>query len=774
MAKKLDLAASAMFQDRGGSNTHKALEKDRAVLIALLAERGDGSFMRGWRRELDPDGTLVVSFSDFLTVATKLSYFGDCMGLFAQGDSVNTMTLAELHPEHGGLLNRFQAWVKAEFGDPLEWFKWLDSDGTGEVPYEDFAARCTRRGFESTAEELRLIWEICDHEADGSLALGDVVFLELDPIARSQQLFKVKLGKMIQWRQQTSEEFIKHLEEMKKEGAGKHKAHRKAPRAWMERYFETMPTVACYAKQMRAIEAKERGKKAYRKLCTHMRRTYVQEVRAFRRAMNPYGCELTPMQLRSYCSKHGLTLHTTDLWRHLDADNDGSIKLEEFSIHNALLLGKFFQWAKVKYGSCAAIWKQPEAAATSRKMTGTWFSEKAMQASVFRETLRVLEWPEVDNDVVRKAVFNCLDLNGFGMIGLGDLQWLDTWRPADWVFAQPDPAEWEKLRALLIKLYGHLLRAWRALLDRDDSNMISWVEFRDACKRIKFDGNTAAVWRVLDDDLSGVVTMKEYDLESFGILNSFKDWAELHFGSINHAFKQLDEDKSGTVSFKELRGACRKLHWTGDVRVLFDCLDVGGGADADGKRSLALKEVAFLDKWQNLPEEEVEDDDDSTQAEKPLKVTTVPAALVESTERLASPINIHKLGFTDWRSASMSSLPPAPLGRTVSSFATKSSGLCKAGSLPKLPPSPSSPYGEKLWGREISGMTKPPQRWRKDAGGLINAARTSSKIARAHGIDVHRDPTGLPQFDGTRRAFSHRLSGLSDAASDDERPGSSP
>merc|ERR1711939_321269 len=62
----------------------------------------------------------------------------------------------------------------------------------------------------------------------------------------------------------------------------------------------------------------------------------------------------------------------------------------------------------------------------------------------------------------------------------------------------------------------------------------------------------------------------------------------------------MDDDSNGLVSFNELKRACQKLHWDGEVRLLFNCLDMDGKLDC-GRRFIALKEVLFLDSWSSDP-----------------------------------------------------------------------------------------------------------------------------------------------------------------------------
>eukprot|EP00434_Breviolum_minutum_P015093 symbB.v1.2.013306.t1/scaffold936.1/size150329/3 len=97
--------------------------------------------------------------------------------------------------------------------------------------------------------------------------------------------------------------------------------------------------------------------------------------------------------------------------------------------------------------------------------------------------------------------------------------------------------------------------------------------------------------------------LSRYDGPSAELLGSFKTWCEDNFGSVHRAFNVLDHDGSGTISLPELRRACQKRSWRGDVPMLFRCLDVEG--DADHAR-LSLDEIGFLDNWEVPSEDEPE------------------------------------------------------------------------------------------------------------------------------------------------------------------------
>mmetsp|Transcript_5868 Transcript_5868/g.11858 ORF Transcript_5868/g.11858 Transcript_5868/m.11858 type:complete len:795 (+) Transcript_5868:84-2468(+) len=620
-------------------------------VVSALRQRGGGELLRGWRRELDPDGLLEVHFKQFCQAAGRLGITGDVSVLFSLERDHQGLTLAELAPEEGLTMGRFKRWVKGKFGGPEKMFQVFDETGLGRLHEDPFMAACRKHGFDASDGDIRDIFACCDVEGAKSLCDVDVLFLEADQQIRDVKRFKRRMDQ----KDQQQQLFMSAYEE----SCAKPPRHRLAPRPWQAETFEShLPAVVSQKRQGWQRQVQRRGEEAHASFMRQLRSAYGNEVRAWRLGLDPETTfELSLQSVRRYCSRTHLRVDVQVLWKSMDLDSSGTLELEEFCPKPAEALASFQRWAKEAAGSCAALWDQPEAeqARLLPQRGGSWRSDKKMLLETFEEVLRTLGWTEASgscqpsgHDIAatnaKALVLASLDLYGCGFISRSDLEWLDKWDAPQWLSAKPDRRAWEELRALILAKYRHPLRAWRSLLDKDDSNQISWTEFRHACKQLRFKGNVAGAWREVDADRSGLVSLAEFDAPSAELLGSFKEWIETNFGSIEQAFKALDSDGSGCISYSELKCVCRRLKWGGSVRTLFDCLDAGGQRDTDGRATLSFDEVSFLDSWQAEPgaalqrartfstfpspaDAEAEGREDSTQA---------PAVLRRSSLRLGS------------------------------------------------------------------------------------------------------------------------------------------
>jgi len=402
--------------------------------------------------------------------------------------------------------------------------------------------------------------------------------------------------------------------------------------AWLEHDVKVDPRRVLEQRQNHRKALDVAKVKAWKELLHFVERTAGTDrgarIRFWRRTLDPMGnFYISTAAMRRFLRKIHFRAGAGSLWRALDKDGDGQCSMEELDVTASDRLAHFRRWARQRYGRCVALW-ETEAfrdvfrpprhddddhyhTASIDDRHQTFLGLKKLTYVQLRRCLALLDYHPVKDpkgvltpSMQVTALMQSLDRHGCGFVELADFKWLDQWTTPEWLGTQEDAGAWHALRSTMQKRHGHLLKAWRKLLDCDGSNRVSWGEFRDACVRLKFKGNIGGAWRHLDEDFSGYITLREVDEDSFNLLNSFKLWCDGMFGSVAEAFRMLDKDGGGSLTFSELRRACRRRTppWDGEVRLLFECLDVGGSKTGE-RRSVAFDEIAFLDKWEDVQAE---------------------------------------------------------------------------------------------------------------------------------------------------------------------------
>merc|ERR1712046_232008 len=107
---------------------------------------------------------------------------------------------------------------------------------------------------------------------------------------------------------------------------------------------------------------------------------------------------------------------------------------------------------------------------------------------------------------------------------------------------------------------------------------VAWQDFRAACRKVLSaeDCRTLPMaWRALDDDLSGWLSLREFDPDAFEKLMQFTLWTHESFGSTLAAFPKLLGNKDGKLTLTEFRQACKPSGLGDDiVHYIFSGLDV--------------------------------------------------------------------------------------------------------------------------------------------------------------------------------------------------------
>mmetsp|Transcript_36738 Transcript_36738/g.88307 ORF Transcript_36738/g.88307 Transcript_36738/m.88307 type:complete len:908 (-) Transcript_36738:219-2942(-) len=126
--------------------------------------------------------------------------------------------------------------------------------------------------------------------------------------------------------------------------------------------------------------------------------------------------------------------------------------------------------------------------------------------------------------------------------------------------------------------YGSLLKAWR-LMDKDGTNTMSFKEFCTVLADFDFDGDTIDLWRQLDVDGSGEVTLEEIEPRVGKLWSRFLDWSVSRNGGGTNTWAILDTAASNKLDRAQFYKALVSARFLKpgdekDSQVLFDGLNL--------------------------------------------------------------------------------------------------------------------------------------------------------------------------------------------------------
>merc|ERR1712224_395314 len=153
-------------------------------------------------------------------------------------------------------------------------------------------------------------------------------------------------------------------------------------------------------------------------------------------------------------------------------------------------------------------------------------------------------------------------------------------------------------------------------MGKDSSMRVNWAEFQSACRRLK--ANSAAqmpgIWRALDPQLCGFVTIESFNARAFELLGGFRLWVLKNFGTMLALMQALDDGKEEdakiiSLNLKEFSTGMLEIAERQGLQLSDD--DVAylyNGLDLDGQGLISPDELMFLETWEmdiDLQEEAV-------------------------------------------------------------------------------------------------------------------------------------------------------------------------
>lgn len=173
------------------------------------------------------------------------------------------------------------------------------------------------------------------------------------------------------------------------------------------------------------------------------------------------------------------------------------------------------------------------------------------------------------------------------------------------------------LKEFLRQSHGSPLLAWMSMFDKNGDGKVDEEEFEQGLKEIGYLGDAKQLFRDVDDDGSGVLTMKELDSWSADLWSGFKRWCAQTFTSATDMVMKLKRSVSaaalarrGSIVGHERRGssdempsfikadfvenACR-MGWYGLFEpLLYDSLDI------ERKGRVTAANIGWLEKERRL------------------------------------------------------------------------------------------------------------------------------------------------------------------------------
>mmetsp|Transcript_69097 Transcript_69097/g.131845 ORF Transcript_69097/g.131845 Transcript_69097/m.131845 type:complete len:962 (+) Transcript_69097:139-3024(+) len=529
-----------------------------------------GSVLLAWRKVFDPRAVGELFFSEFVDALTSLSWSGNTSALWGAlvrrahaNNKEIVVGLQEISPDDDRVIERFKFWVEDKFNGAVEMFNALTGNcANASLTYDDLIRACHSYGHQ---EQMSLVWEFLDANQSGAISLKDMAVLEVSGLKRKCAL---------------EPDFEMALEEAKS---------------------------AAMSLKLRARLQKRAQEHALRDFMRKVRGASGGSlIRGFRRILDRNGnMTVSKVEMLKGCRQVAFGGDVLALWKAMDQDGDGCVQLPEVDVRMALVLANFKKWSWDNHGSCVKAMQH--FAALAKRRTAKW------RVDDFVAAVCLSTWPAVPGISVKQAaamLHEAADYNGRRTIIAKDVAFLDTWEPSPWLFSDPDFAGKEQLIKMMRSRYANLIVAWRRLFDRNNKNHVTYKDFSHACLSFGLK-NAPGIWRALDMDHLGYISLKNIDNDSAQLLLDFKEWAEETFGTIQFAFRVLDSTNKNAVSMPVFKRVLTDFGFPGDARVLFQSLKPdSSGRHRNREARLRLDDLTHLCSWETALDYDFEDLDD--------------------------------------------------------------------------------------------------------------------------------------------------------------------
>jgi hypothetical protein len=275
------------------------------------------------------------------------------------------------------------------------------------------------------------------------------------------------------------------------------------------------------------------------------------------------------------------------LWREVDIDGSGEITFDEIDADSAQVWNMFRRWCGAKFSGPKDMVQKLQQV-YDQQCPGSEIVRGALTKDQWSGGLPLLGWGQGYEQVFYEAMMK----NTEGQLVVRHLRWLQgevdnhnaraearrhAQRQLENQVAKRQAGQYalKEFKSFLKRQFGNLFRAWRKVLDKDESMTVQKHELFKACRQLDYHGDVRSLWHALDFDDSGVATLDEFDPNTARLLALFLAWQEKIWGKRSSfaMFKSMDTSHNNKISFEKFCREC-ELRGFGRAHELAPVLDV--------------------------------------------------------------------------------------------------------------------------------------------------------------------------------------------------------
>jgi len=506
---------------------------DLAALKKLLVNKY-GSLAAAWKYGLDLDRNGKITYNEFSRAVREIGFHGNIKAIWKElnTDESNDISLEELDPAAHKHLSQFEAHVHGKHGSYLEAWQALGVNPGTRIHKKQFQEMCAQLDYTGDVDEL--FKHLLTKPAVPSFSLSELdprVLQEsymnperLNPVSRKE--------KVEAWRK---ESLAKDM------GASDYKAVRTI-------LLNQYGTIACAWRHLLDVDGN--GKISFVEFGNAMRRI-------------------------------GYKGKIKDLWLQLEKDGNGYITMDELDPKAHKALTAFRELVLSQYSNWLEAWEFFDHK-KARRLNEVQFVERCetlgYQGDANELYRYFLDHPscefvtlaDLDKEAAREAGFDPERFNTLLKKQEYEAAQEEQKRQQANKLAEDVPS----LMKILLKRFGTITAAWAQALDLQGNGRISLMEFLRAMQELNLRGNMRKLFKALDQDGNGSLTLGELDPGAHEAITRFEEFVHEKHGSMIDAFRAMDIGKKGRLYGADFVEMMTKNGFEGDSEQLFRYLCV--------------------------------------------------------------------------------------------------------------------------------------------------------------------------------------------------------